>query len=287
MIKDRIPARCQPTRRHFVRLLAANSMLLPSVGGWMAAQPSSADQPTYRRGGFSSMTMLGKALFKALKPQYRDQIHFLPVSLETEVMPYIRLEEYKDPDMPKPMRMVFVSVGFIDLVNNLAHAKAVDRIERGFFEKYIISLARETGEKQLEKIPRINDPKLWTEDLMNEQESNFSQMVGIILATEISHHYLGHLQKYGDKLTDANGKPLSINQFLTEPEWQASVKAGTLNSLNAGYAIEGVHAFYDAIDRMQQRPPWIIHFLPPFVKISKLKKYQKLLEDNFFANREQ
>lgn len=271
----------------------------PSLLGWLVSiswlllwpallwsQPTNPDMPTYRRGGFSSINAMGVTLFKAVKPQYRDQLHFRPASLETDVSPYIRLEEYKDADLPRPMRLVFVSVGFIDLVNNLAHAKAADKAERGFFDRYVQVLAKESGEMQLPQIPRITDPKFWTDAMMNEQESNFSQMVGMIMAIHLSHHYLGHYQKYAEQLTDVQSKPVSINQFLTEAEWQAAVKAGTVNSLNAGYGIEGVTALFDALDRMQIRPPWAVHFLPPFVKVGKLKKYQKLLEDSFFANKE-
>jgi len=46
------------------------------------------------------------------------------------VTPFIRMEEIPNPDLGKSMATVFISVGFIDLVNNVAHAKAIDKIER-------------------------------------------------------------------------------------------------------------------------------------------------------------
>ncbi|HVY68530.1 MAG TPA: hypothetical protein VHH73_01290 [Verrucomicrobiae bacterium] len=250
------------------------------------SQPGKPDQPVYRKGGFSSMIAMGKALFKTLKPAFKEQVHFQPVSLETDVMPYVRLEEYKDPDVPKPMRMVFISVGFIDLVNYVAHAKAIDKVEKGFFDKYVLSLGQESGEKGLKELPRLSDPKFWTEDMMNEQESSFNQMCGILLATELSHHYLGHYKKYADKLMDANGKPVPINSLLTEAEWKDSLKAGTINALNCGYGIDGIKSLFDAIEKMPQRPAWTTYFLPKFANVKQVKKDLKRLEDNFFAGNE-
>lgn len=253
----------------------------------LVAQPST-ELPTYRRGGFSSINQLGRALFKALKPVYRDQIHFLPVSLETEPLPFVRLEEYKDPDSGKVMRMAFVSVGFIQLINNVAHAKAIDKIEKGFFDKYVALLAQEKGDKFLSPIPNIQNPAYWTDDMMNEQESNFSQMAGILLGIELSHHYLGHFKKYSDKLTSDTGAAVPINTLLLEQEWLDSFKAGVWDALNAGYSIEGVRALYEAIEKMPpgQRPVWTQYFFPQTIKFARIKKDLKRFEDYFFANRE-
>ena len=41
-----------------------------------------------------------------------------------------------------------------------------------------------------------------TEDLLNDQQSNFNQMVGMVLAIELSHHYLGQYKKYSDTLAE-------------------------------------------------------------------------------------
>lgn len=250
------------------------------------AQPGNPDQPVYRRGGFSSMIAMGKGLFKGLQPSFRDKVHFQPVSLETEVTPYVRLEEYKDPDMTQPMRLVFISVGFIDLVNYVAHARAIDRVEKGFWDKYVQFLGQDNGEQGLKQLPRLSDPKFWTEDMMNEQESNFNQMVGILLAIELSHHYLGHYQKYLDKLMDGAGKPVPITNLLTESEWKDSLKAGAVNALNCGYGIDGVKALFEAFEKMPQRPAWTQYFAPKNANFKQIKKDLKRLEDNFFAGKE-
>lgn len=270
-------------RNHFIRLLAVG--LAVAFVGEALAQPGIPDLPTYRNGGFSALGKMGMALFKAMRPVFKEQVHFAPVSMEKGVMPYVRLDESQDPDIPKPMRRVFISDGLADLVNNVAHAKAIDKIEKGFFEKYVISLSQETGEKELRELPKLADKRYWTDDIMNEQESNFSQIAGTVLAIELSHHYLGHYKKYAERLKDPQGNPVPINSLLTEAEWQNSVKAGALNALNCGYGVEGIKVFYDCIEKMPKRPPWTVYFLPSFAKVSKLKKDLQRIEDYFFAGK--
>src|SRR5436853_7485257 len=105
------------------------------------------DTPKYATGGYSATTKLGGDLFNALKEKYRDGIVEKPVSLDTDVSPFIKPVEY--PDEKKPLRMVFISVGFLDLINHVAHAKAIDKIEPGYFEKYVLNLAEEKGDTAL------------------------------------------------------------------------------------------------------------------------------------------
>lgn len=248
------------------------------------AQTDGVDGRKYKT-GFAANVRLGMDLYKAMKPKYKDFVHVQPVSLETEVMPYLRSVEETYEGESKPMRMVFISVGFVDLVNYVAHAKAIDGEEKGYFQKYIVSLSQETGEEEMKELPGLSKPEYWTEDMINEQLSNFNQMVGMVVAIELSHFYLGHFNKYKDKLKDANGKPVPINSLLTETEWDEAVKMGALNALNAGYGIEGVKALYDAIDKMPQRPEWTNYFLPKTVKVSKVKKSLEKLERDFFAGK--
>jgi hypothetical protein len=244
------------------------------------AQPS-ADAPTYKQSGFSATLRLGRDLYNALKPQYRDKVHVQPVSLETDVMPFVHTVEY--PDEVKPMRMVFISAGFFDLINNVAHAKAIDKIQKGYFEKYVTSLAQETGEKSLKDLPNVSDKRFWTEDMMNEQLSNFNQMTGMLLAIELSHHYLGHFKKYEAKLNDPSGKAVPINSFLTEKEWDESLEAGIDNALDCGFGIDGVKALYESIDKMPKRPAWAVYFLPENSKYAKIKKVLEKKEKVFFG----
>src|ERR1051325_1677754 len=107
-------------------------VLLFSACG-LLAQPNSPDGLQYKS-GYSSMMKLGKDIYAALKPQQRDTVSAQPISIETDVTPFVRLLFY--PDDPKPIRGVWISVGFIDLVNNVAHAKAIDLKQKGYFAKY-------------------------------------------------------------------------------------------------------------------------------------------------------
>ncbi|MEI7729349.1 MAG: hypothetical protein WCO56_07240 [Verrucomicrobiota bacterium] len=260
-----------------IPVLTVAAVLLPSL---VLAQPGSPDGLTYKT-GYSAITKIGGDLQKALKDKYKAMIHSQPVFLETDMMPFIKLTEY--PDESKPLRAVFISVGFVDLMNHVAHAKAIDRIEKGYFEKYVAALAQESGDKELHEPPKLDNKKYWTEDMINEQLSSFNQMVGMVLAIELSHHYLGHFKKYAAQLDDTKGRPPPINNLLTPSEWDESMKAGCVNSLESGFGVDGIKALYDAINKMPQRPAWAAYFLPVNLKVDKVKKDLEKIEKKFFA----
>ena len=241
-----------------------------------------AEAPSYES-GYRAIMKLGSDLQKALPPKQRAQVHVQPVSLETDMMPFVRPIEY--PDEIRPMRMVFISVGFVDLMNNVAHAKAINKVERGYFEKYLVSLAQETGEMSLRDLPRLSERRFWSEKMINEQLSNFNQMVGMVLAIELSHHYLGHYRKYADKLSDEKGKAVPINTLLSPAEWDESLKAGARNALECGLGVDGLKALYEAMDKMPLRPGWAIYFLPDAVRFDKVKRTLETYEKDYFQGR--
>ena len=247
-------------------------------------QPNNTDGLTYKT-GFSSSISLGIDLYGALRPEFQRSVHVQPVSMEMDVMPYLRSVEEKYADYPKPMRMAFISVGFVDLINYVGHAQAIDEIQKGYFKDYVVRLSNESGERELAELPGLSNPQYWTDDVLNRQLSNFNQMVGILIAIELSHHYLGHFKKYRSQLTDANGKPIPINRLLTDDEWEKSVKYGTWNALNCGLGIDGVKALYQVIDEMPRRPAWTEYFLPPDTKVKKVYRQLKKLESDFFSGK--
>ena len=256
-----------------ITLLCASSQL--------AFSEPSGDLPTYDT-GFSAASRIGVELYGALNKKYRPLVHVQPVALETDVAPFVKTVEY--PDENQPLRLVFISIGFIDLMNNLAHAKAIDKLQPGYFEKYVLSLSHETGEMSLKDLPDISNKKFWSEDVMNEQKSDFNQMVGMVVAIELSHHYLGHFKKYADK-AEVNGKAIPMNNLVTTSEWEESMKAGVRNALECGYGIDGLKALYDAINKMPTRPAWAAFFLPENVKVSKLKSDLDKIEKDFFQGK--
>jgi len=240
------------------------------------AQP--ADGLTYKT-GYSSIMKLGKDIYNALKPDQRELISAQPISIETDSTPFVRLLYYDDE--PKAVRGVWISAGFIDLVNNVAHARAIDTKTKNYFKRYVEQLALETGDKSLLPLPDDNNPRYWTDEMLNEQQSNFNSIVGMVVAIKLAHHYLGHYDKYKSKLTDAKGNPIPIEKIVTEKEWENAFTDGVRNALNAGCMIEGVVPFFEAFDKMKVRPPWAAYFLPDNVKFSKMRKEMERLQKRF------
>lgn len=270
------------TRRTVMGFLAGG-LIFPAFVVELAAQDD--DGMKYKT-GWASMIKLGIELHKALDPKFQPMVHVKPINIETDPSPFVRLEEMQSPDFPTPMACVVISAGFIDLVNNVAHAKAIDKIEKKYFEKYVLSLAQESGDKELKELPNLSDKRYWSFDMLNEQLSNFNQIVGEVVGIKLAHYYLGHYKKYADKLTDAQGKVVPINTLLTTEEWDQALKYGVRNALLSGCTTEGLKALYDCIDKMPKRPAWTLFFLPEKIKVSKIKRDLTRYEDDFFANKE-
>jgi hypothetical protein len=233
------------------------------------AQPGDSDGFAYDRTGYSATMRLGTDLYNTLDAKFRKLVHVQPIFLDTDVTPFARTAVY--PEEPDPWNVVFVSAGFVDLMNNVAHARAIDTIEPGYFEKYVTSLAEESGEMSLRELPGLNNPKYWTDDMMDEQLSNFNQMVGTLVAIKMAHHYLGQFKQHKAKLGD-DDNPVPINNILTSKEWEAAAKEGVFNALDCGLAVDGIKALFEAIDKMPRRPAWTAYFLPDNTRVAKVKK---------------
>jgi hypothetical protein len=263
-------------------MLALLLLLAPSA----FAQPNSPDGLTYKT-GYSAMMKLGRALYDQLDKKDQAMISQQPISMDVDLTPFVRMLYYP-PDDPggKPLRGVWISAGFIDLVNHVAHAKAIDKIQKGYFQKYINQLMAETGEKELQPLPDDGNPKFWTDDMLNEQQSNFNSIVAIVVGIKIAHHTLGHFDKYKDKLIDKDGmKPVPIEELITEKEWEDAYREGLFIALNAGCFTEGVIPFYEAFDKMSARPAWSVYFLPPNAKFAKMKKDFVKFQSDYLAGR--
>jgi hypothetical protein len=258
--------------RSVVALFLVLALVIPPA----LAQPS--DGLTYKT-GYSSIMKLGKDVYNALKPEQRDSISPQPISIETDASPFVRLLFYDDE--PKPVRGVWISAGFIDLVNNVAHARAIDTKEKNYFKRYIELLAQESGDKSLLPLPNDTNPRYWTDDMLNEQQSNFNSIVGMVVAIKLAHHYLGHYEKYKAKLTDNKGTQVPIANLVTEKEWNDAFQSGVRNALNAGCMIEGVIPFFEAFDKMKVRPAWTSYFLPDNLKFSKIRKEMEKIQKRF------
>jgi len=221
---------------------------------------------------------LGSDLYQTLDQKYQKSIRPEPIQVEQMDAPIIL--PCQGADEEKSLLEVKVSVGFIDLVNHIAHAKAIDRIQPGYFDQYLLNLSKTAASGALPSPPNMIDNRYWTDDVMNDQASYFNQIIGMALALNLSHHYLGHYTKLSSQMLA--GKLTPINLLLAPAEWDASVKAATLNSLNCALGTDGPKALFEAIDRMPTRPAWAAFIVPPATDLKKLGKQLKKYEDEFF-----
>jgi hypothetical protein len=217
-------------------------------------------------------------LYQTLAPKYQQQLHAQPISMQSLETPVIT--PIKSSEENKFLNQVSISAGFIDLINHIAHAKAIDRIQPGYFDRYVANLGREPVNGAAQQAPNMVDSRYWADDIMNEQISYFNQMMGMLVAINLSHHYLGHFSKYEKDL--AAGKLAPINGFLSPSEWQAAVKAGALNSFDCSCLSDGIKALLEGIGKMATRPQWTLYIVPQTADLKKLAKELTHYEDQYY-----
>jgi hypothetical protein len=262
--------------------MVRNPMKKLWAAAWFAAlMPGLAETnavPHVYANGFMSVSTLGNALYRTLDPKFQKVLDPNPVQVENMDAPVITPIAVQDGD--KMLGEVSISAGYIDLLNHLAHARAIDRIQPGYFAQYARNLARQTGGDSPPDPPNMIDSRYWTDDVMNDQVGYFNQMIGLTLALNLSHHYLGQFNRHGNQMMA--GKLVSINNLLAPEEWDASVRAATLNALNCALGTDGPKALFEAIDQMPQRPAWTAFIAPPAADLKKVGKQLKKYEDDFF-----
>lgn len=252
--------------------LTATSCIVLGLPGYALTNSPAHSYPS----GIKVTAQIGSDLYDSLDAKYRKTLEAQPVRVMAVDAPELALVETNDEN--KVLCQVSVSVGFVDLINHIAHAKAVDRLEPGFFAQYISSLAGLDGNPPV--APDIREDRYWTDDVMNDQSSYFNQMMGMTMAINLSHHYLGQFSKYAGQM--GAGKLVSINNFLTPNEWEKGVRAGAVNSLNCAFGTDGAKALFEAIDKMPRRPAWAAYIVPQNIDIKKLNKQLAKYEVDFF-----
>ena len=252
------------------------------VAAWLGLlMPASGapDAPAHVYGSsISQACQLGSDLYDALDAKYQKSIH--PEPVQVEPMGTVVIVPVEGTDESKSLRRVKVSAGFIDLMNHIAHAKAIDRIQPGYFQQYIVNLSLAAEGDAPPEPPDMVDNRYWTDDVMNDQAGYFNQMIGMVVALNLSHHYLGHYSKCSSQMLA--GKLVPINNLLAPAEWDASVKAATINALNCALATEGPRALFEALDKLPKRPAWADFIVPPATDLKKLSKQLKEYEEKFF-----
>ena len=228
--------------------------------------------------GFPIVIKIGGDLAEALPDKFAKQLPEKPATTQPQKAPIICPVVVSEDN--KTAREVCVSAGFVDLLNHIAHAKAADTVQPGFFDSYIQNLARTSAGQFV--LPDIVDPRFWTDDVLNDQISYFNQMMSMLVAINLSHHYLGHYVKYADKMIGPNNQPVPINSLLTPGEWEVSLKAGAANSLGCALAPEGLKALFDAIGKLPERPAWAEFIVPKFADLKKTNKELDKYEHDFF-----
>jgi hypothetical protein len=221
---------------------------------------------------------IGNDLYDSLDAKYRKKLEAQPVCAAPSDAPEVTLVLTNDEN--KTLCQVSISVGFVDLINHIAHAKAIDRIQPGYFQQYMTDLARGTAGGNQPKTPNIAEARFWSDAVMNDQASYFNQMMSLTMAINLSHYYLGQFAKYASRIQAAKMSPL--NNFLTSSEWEKGVRAGAANSLSCAFATEGAKALFDAIDKMPQRPAWTAYIVPQNIDIKRLNKELARYESAFF-----
>jgi hypothetical protein len=239
-----------------------------------AGEPARAYQS-----GFTIVLKIGGDLSESLPAKFGDKIDPQAIALEPEAAPVVTpIVTTADNNV---QRQVSLSAGFIDLLNHICHARAVDNIEPGYFERYIKILAQSADDGTVQP-PSIVEPRYWTDQVINDQMSYFNQMVGFMMAINLSHLYLGHYTKYASRMIGPGDKLIPINVFLTPAEWDVSIKAAAVDSLNCALATDGPRALFEAIDKMPNRPAWAAYIVPAHVDLKKLNKQLACYERDFF-----
>jgi hypothetical protein len=231
--------------------------------------------------GVNMAIKIGADLHEALPQKFFDQLDAAPIALQPQDMPLIAPVAVNVDNHLQ--RQVELSAGFIDLVNRLCHAKAIEKIQPGYFDQYVVILARACAADPAASPPPIVEPRFWSQTILNDQLSYFNQMMGMMMAINMAHHYLGHYAKYAAKLTGPGDKILPINNFLTPAEWDVSVKAGAEDALNCALSTEGLCVIFEALGKMPVRPAWADYIAPKYVTDFKtLNRDLAQYEEDFF-----
>lgn len=239
-------------------------------------------EPLDYKSGFSTIQMLGRDIYRSLDPKHQALINAQPISLDTDRNPFVKLFVFTDAG--ETIRGVWGSQGFIDLVNHVAHAQAVDKKKKGYFAKYIATL--DGAGDSIPPLPDRDNPEFWTDGMLNEQLSNFNSIVGIVVGINLAQHYLGLYERYKGKLSLAGSEPdgVALNNLLTASEWEESYRCGLNNAMSASCMTEGYLPFCEALSRMKHRPAWVSHFLPKQARFDSMRREMVKLQRRFLTN---
>lgn len=263
-------------QRRFAEAALALATLLLMPAGSASGQPHG----TYEL-GFRQVARLESDMFSALEPKRRRQVSFETTLLQDVRVPC--LVSAPGADSAAPGGPVQVSLAFVDFLNRLAHAKAYDESEPGFFIRYTARLADDTRSTPVLDFDALLPKKAWNFQTLNRQASHFNQMAGGLVAIDLAHHYLGHYRKHGAAFGASAALPLPINTLVTESEWRAAVLRGSENALACGLGADGLRTVFECFSQMPQRPAWAAYFIHPGADVRRINAELAKQERGFFA----
>ena len=249
--------------------------------GLLLALPMLLSAETYHphdyKSGFATIQALGRDIYNSLPATERSQIGSNPISIDSSPKPFVRLLYFREGN--QIIRGVWVSQGYVDLVNHLAHAKAIDQKRRGYLARYIQML--EYAEDSIPQLPDRDNPDYWTDNLLNEQLSNFNSIVGIFAGIQLAQHYLGLYEKYEHHFRNNESAAVSLNSLLTREEWEQSYRRGLANAMEASCMTEGFLPICEALNEMKHRPAWVACFFPENIPFKAMRKDMARIQYKF------
>ena len=261
---------------HWVRWLSAVVVCLSPALETRAATPKGKYEM-----GFRNVTNINADLVLALEPSKRRQVSSSTLLLGTVRLPCVASSPGANPDAPG--QSVRVSRSFIDFINRVAHAKAVDEAERGFFLRYTTRLAEDPRTMLAPDFDTLLPQRAWSFNTMNRQASHFNQMVGGLLGIDHAHHYLGHYRRHAKYFDQQTALPQPINALITEEEWRQAVLEGARNALACGLGVDGMKAIFECFGQMPTRPAWAAYFIHPQADVRRINAELVHTEREFFA----
>lgn len=230
----------------------------------------------------AAVVRMGEELVKALKPPVRDQVGSVRVQIVSDAKPGVTFREAQGGGAKAGT--IVVTSGFVDLINYLSHARALEKTSKGSFQKYLQTLAQSGADSGPVPPPGLSNPANWNDNVLNEQMSNFNQIFGVVLGTQLAHQYLGNSQKYSASVNQPTGSATpAFNQVVSPEDFDLAIKAGVHNALDCGFGIAGIKYIVEGFDKVQQRPTWAGHFLSDKAKLPKLRKDLEKFERMYFA----
>ena len=225
--------------------------------------------------GFENIARITGNLHHILERNQKAGLYPMPVLLPNLTMPYLQTHESL---APNPIRAVYLSRGFVELVNFISHAKAIDAVSRGFLVKSMARLSLEGADGNVPELRANAVRNSWSFATMNCQASYFNQIAGCLAAIDLAHFSLGHYQKYASQLISAQNQSVPLNSLVTTAEWRAAVIQGAGYGLECGLAVDGLKIVFDSIDKMPTRPAWRIYFIPEEITAKEIARINRELD---------